>query len=127
MTASGSLYRNGSFPSDTSWDDFIKWCLAAMQNKFDREAKEKGLCKPSATAEAPATSTVATTTETAAAGTTTTEAAAAAAAAASVVATGIAPRNGGGASRSSLSPSVDASFLKLGWFPCMGPLGAHPR
>lgn len=67
VTASGSPYRDGSFPSGTNWDDYIKWCLVAMQKEYDREAKEKGLCKPPATTEAPATSTVATTTETAAA------------------------------------------------------------
>ena len=78
VTASGSPYRDGTFPSGTNWDDYIKWCLVAMQNEYDRETNEKGLCRPLATTEAPATSTGdATTTETAAAATTTTEATAA--------------------------------------------------
>ena len=41
VTASGSPYRDGTFPSGTNWDDYIKWCLVAMWNECDREAKVK--------------------------------------------------------------------------------------
>ncbi|KAI2489249.1 hypothetical protein MHU86_25344 [Fragilaria crotonensis] len=36
-TALGSPYRDGTFPSGTNWDDYIKWCLVAMHNDCDRE------------------------------------------------------------------------------------------
>lgn len=37
-TALGSpYYRDGTFPSGTNWDDYIKWCLVAMHNDCDRE------------------------------------------------------------------------------------------
>lgn len=41
VTALGSPYRDRTFPSGTNWDDYIKWCLVAMQNDCDREAKMK--------------------------------------------------------------------------------------
>ena len=115
-----------------------------MQNEYDREAKEKELCKPLARREAPATSTVATTTETVAAVMTKTEAAAAAAVvatetavsvvaietaasvdatetAASVVATGIASavtttqvEGMVAAPQDPFSSSADASIFKIG-------------
>ena len=105
-----------------------------MQNEYDREAKEKELCKPLARREAPATSTVATTTETVAAVMTTTEAAAAAVVAtetaasvdatetaSSVVASGIASavtttqvEGMVAAPQDPLSPSADASIFKIG-------------
>ena len=31
VTASGSPYRDGTFISGTNWDDYILWCLVAMQ------------------------------------------------------------------------------------------------
>jgi hypothetical protein len=33
VTALGCPYCDGTFPSGTNWDDFILWCLVAMQNE----------------------------------------------------------------------------------------------
>ena len=33
VTASNSPYKDGNFPSRTNWDDYIKWCLGAMNKK----------------------------------------------------------------------------------------------
>ena len=42
IIAPESPYHDGTFPaSGTNWDDYIKWCLVAMQNDCDREAKRK--------------------------------------------------------------------------------------
>jgi hypothetical protein len=41
VTALGSPNCNGIFPPGTNWDDFINWCLMAMRNICDREAKAK--------------------------------------------------------------------------------------
>ena len=38
VTGPGSPYRDGTFPSGTNWDDYILWCLVAMQNECDRDA-----------------------------------------------------------------------------------------
>ena len=54
VTASGSPYRDGSFPSGTNWDDYIKWCLVEMQKEFDREERIK---KPQAATAGGATLT----------------------------------------------------------------------
>jgi hypothetical protein len=40
LTASGSLYHDGTFPSRANWDNDIKWCHVTMQN-YDPEAKAK--------------------------------------------------------------------------------------
>ena len=37
VTSPGSPYRNGSFPSGSNWDDYILWCLVAMQRECDRD------------------------------------------------------------------------------------------
>ena len=37
VTSPGSPYRDGSFPSGTNWDDYILWCLVAMQKECDRD------------------------------------------------------------------------------------------
>ena len=54
VTASGSPYCDGSFPSGTNWDDYIKWCLVEMQKEFDREERIK---KPQAATAVGATLT----------------------------------------------------------------------
>jgi hypothetical protein len=41
VTASGSPYRDGTFPSGTNWDDYILWCLVAMQEDCSREESLK--------------------------------------------------------------------------------------
>jgi hypothetical protein len=46
VTASWSPYRDGTFPSGTNWDDYIKWCLVEMQKECDREAEGKKIRKP---------------------------------------------------------------------------------
>jgi hypothetical protein len=61
VTASGSPYRDGTYPSSTNWDDYIKWCLVAMRNECDREAKTKQQHVSIATTESAATTTTTTT------------------------------------------------------------------
>ncbi|KAI2496986.1 hypothetical protein MHU86_17513 [Fragilaria crotonensis] len=58
VTASGSPYRDGTFPSGTNWDDYIKWCLVAMQSDCDREAKAKLLNVVATTRDESATTTM---------------------------------------------------------------------
>ena len=41
VTGPGSPYRDGNFPSGTNWDDYILWCLDAMQLEFEREEKAR--------------------------------------------------------------------------------------
>jgi hypothetical protein len=41
VPATGSPYFDGTFQSGTNGDDFIKWCLVAMWNDCDLEAKAK--------------------------------------------------------------------------------------
>jgi hypothetical protein len=41
VMAPGSPYRDGTFPSGTNWDDYIKWCIVAWQKECEREADEK--------------------------------------------------------------------------------------
>jgi hypothetical protein len=65
VTASGSPYREGTYPSGTNWDDYIKWCLVAMRNECDREAKAKQQHVSIATTESAATRTTIVTGETA--------------------------------------------------------------
>ena len=67
VTALGSPYRDGTFPSGTNWDDYIKWCLVAMQNEYDRELKTKAFNAVTTTeSAATATTTTRTTIESAA-------------------------------------------------------------
>ncbi len=115
VTASGSPYCDGTLPSGTNWDDYIKWCLVAMQNEYDRETKEKGQCGSSATTEAPATSTGdAATTETAAAAATTTTEATAAIVGTETAATTTQVEGMVAEPQDPLSPCADASFFKVG-------------
>ena len=62
VTASGSPYRDGTFPSGTNWDDYIKWCLEEMQKECDREADAKKIRSPTADGIATTATTAATTT-----------------------------------------------------------------
>ena len=41
VTASGSPYRDGTFPSGTNWDGYVKWCHVTMQNDCNRDVKMK--------------------------------------------------------------------------------------
>jgi hypothetical protein len=41
VTAPGCPYRDGDFPSGTNWDDYILWCLDAIQVEFEREEKAR--------------------------------------------------------------------------------------
>jgi hypothetical protein len=50
VTASGSPYRDGTFPSGTNWDDYILWCLVAMQEDCAREESLKATSKAAAKA-----------------------------------------------------------------------------
>jgi hypothetical protein len=50
VTASGCPYRDGTFPSGTNWDDYILWCLVAMQHESAREANKEKLASKSAPA-----------------------------------------------------------------------------
>jgi hypothetical protein len=45
VTASGSPYRDGTFPSGTNWDDYILWCLVAMQEDCVRGEASKAAVK----------------------------------------------------------------------------------
>jgi hypothetical protein len=86
-----------------------------MQNEYDRETKEKGLCKPPATTEGPATSTGdATTTESAAAATTTSTEATAAIVGTETAATTTQAEGMVAEPQDPLSPCADASFFKVG-------------
>ena len=48
VMAPGSPYRDGTFPSGTNWDDYIKWwCIVVWQKECEREAGEKKMpCLP---------------------------------------------------------------------------------
>jgi hypothetical protein len=63
--ASGSPYRDGTYPSGANWDDYIQWCLVAMLYECNREAKAKQQHVSIATTESAATTTTIVTGETA--------------------------------------------------------------
>ena len=43
VTASGSPYRDGTFPSGTNWDYHIKWCLVEMQKECESLSRQQRL------------------------------------------------------------------------------------
>ena len=61
VMAPGSPYRDGTFPSGTNWDDYIKWCIVAWQKECEREADEKKITRMPAPPAAATDSTASTT------------------------------------------------------------------
>ena len=61
VMAPGSPYRDGTFPSGTNWDDYIKWCIVAWQKECEREAGEKKITRMPALPAAATDSTASTT------------------------------------------------------------------
>ena len=62
VMAPGSPYRDGTFPSGTNWDDYIKWCIVACQKECEREADEKKITRRMPAPPAAATDSTASTT-----------------------------------------------------------------
>jgi hypothetical protein len=70
MTAPGSPYQDGDFPSGADWNDYIRWCLDAIQMEFDREERARqprgmqtAMSGPTVMANEPATTLTTTTTD----------------------------------------------------------------